>query len=141
MSASQRNNLTLDQALKILKSYDCVQVTNNQPLIELDQLRDSLVLITSLSSSINLGICADNSQQAFVTLASYLKALDYQTNLEKDKLAQSSEPVYLKFNTQKMSYYVDKYTQEYRGVLVSCQSEDDLIAGVYGHLPLDLFYE
>ncbi len=38
-----------------------------------------------------------------------------------------------------MSYYLDQYTGEYRGVLVSCQSEDDLIAGTYGHFPLDLF--
>ncbi len=139
MSASQRNNLTLDQALKILNSYDCVQVKDTEPVIELEELRNSLLLVTSLSSSINLGICADNSQQAFATVASYLIALGYQNNLEKDNLSQISEAVYLKFNTQNMSYYLNKYTQEYRGVLVSCQSEDDLIAGVYGHFPLDLF--
>ncbi len=155
MSASQPNKLTLDQALKILNSYDCVQVKDTEPLIELEELRNSLLLVTSLSSSINLGICADNSQQAFAAVASYLIALGYQhargissgnpsisehqSNLEKDNLDQSSEPVYLKFNTQKMSYYLNKYTQEYRGVLVSCQSEDDLVAGVYGHFPWDLF--
>ena len=139
MFAPQPNNLTLGKALKILKSYDCVQVKDTEPLIELEELRNSLLLVTSLSSSINLGICADNSQQAFATVASYLMALGYKNNLEKDNLSQSSEAVYLKFNTQKMSYYLNKYTQKYRGVLVSCQSEDDLIAGTYGHFPLDLF--
>lgn len=139
MSASQPTDLTPYRALKILKSYDCAQVTNTEPLIELEQLRNSLLLVTSLSSSQNLGICADNFQQGFSALASYLEAFGYQSNLEQENISQSSEPVYLKFSTQKMSYYFDKYTGEYRGVLVSCQSEDDLIAGTYGHFPLDLF--
>ena len=38
-----------------------------------------------------------------------------------------------------MSYYSSEYTGEYRGVLVSYQSEDNLIAGTYGHFPLNLF--
>ncbi|MEO0012394.1 MAG: hypothetical protein RLZZ535_783 [Cyanobacteriota bacterium] len=139
MSTSQPTDLTLDKALKILKSYDCAQVTNTELLIEPVQLRKSLLLVTSLSSSQNLGICADDSQQGFSALASYLEAFGYQSSLEQEKIAQSSEPVYLKFSTQKMSYYSDKYTGEYRGVLVACQSEDDLIAGTYGHFPLDLF--
>jgi hypothetical protein len=86
-----------------------------------------------------LGICADDFQQGFVALTSYLKAFGYQSNLEKENVSISSEPVYLKFSTQKMSYYSKKYTGEYRGVLVSIQSEDDLIAGTYGHFPLNLF--
>lgn len=139
MSASQPTDLTLDQALKILKSYDCVQVASTEALVELEQLRNSLLLVMSLSSSQNLGVCADDSQQGFAALASYLEAFGYQSNFEQEKLSQSSEPVYLKFSTQKMSYYSDKYTGKYRGVLVSCQSEDDLIAGTYGHFPLDLF--
>ena len=139
MSVSQQTDLTLDKALKILKSYDCVQVTNTEPLIELEELRNSLLLITNLSSSQNLGICADNFQQGFAVLTSYLEALGYQSNLKQDNVSQSSEPVYLKFSTQKMSYYSSEYTGEYRGVLVSIQSDDDLIAGTYGHFPLDLF--
>ena len=139
MSASQSTNLTVDEALKILKLYSCVQVTNTELLAEPEQLRQALLLITSLSQSENLGVCADNSQQGFTALASYLKALGYQSNFEQVNVSQSSEPVYLKFNTQKMSYYLDKYIGSYRGVLVSCQSEDDKIVGTYGHFPLDLF--
>ncbi|MDJ0594500.1 MAG: DUF1824 family protein [Pleurocapsa sp. MO_226.B13] len=59
--------------------------------------------------------------------------------MEQENLSQNLSPVYLKFSTQKMSYYSSEYTGEYRGVLVSIQSEDDLIAGTYGHFPLDLF--
>lgn len=139
MSASQPTNLTLDQALKILKSYDCASVSNTESLVETEQLRNSLLMITNLASSQNLGICADDSQQGFATLTNYLAALGYQNDFEGENVPHSSEPVYIKFNTQKMSYYLDEYTGKYRGVLVSCQSEDDLIAGTYGHFPLDLF--
>lgn len=139
MSASQPTNLNLDQALKILKSYDCAEVSNTETLVEPEQLRNSLLLITSLSSSQNLGICANDSQQGFAALASYLAALGHQNDFKEENLSQSSEPVYIKFNSQKMSYYLDEYTGKYRGVLVACQSEDDLIAGMYGHFPLDLF--
>ena len=139
MSASQPPNLTLDKALKIVKSYDCAQVTNTSSSIEPEELRNSLLLVASLSSSQNLGICADDFQQGFAALASYLKAFGYQCNLEKENVSISLSPVYLKFSTQKMSYYSSEYTGEYRGVLVSIQSEDDSIAGTYGHFPLDLF--
>ena len=74
MSASQPTSSTLDQALKILKSYDCAQVTNTEGLIEPQQLRNSLLMVTSLSSSQNLGICADDFQQGFDALASYFFA-------------------------------------------------------------------
>ena len=139
MSASQPPDLTLDKALEVVKSYDCGKPTNTSSSIELEQLRNSLLLVTSLSSSQNLGICADDFQQGFAALTSYLEAFGYQSNLEQDKANQSLSPIYLKFSTQKMSYYSSKYTGEYRGVLVSYQSENDLIAGTYGHFPLDLF--
>ncbi len=139
MSASPPTDLTLDKALEILKSYDCARVTTTKPLAQPEELRNSLLLVTSLSSSQNLGICADNSQQGLITLGSYLAALGYSSNFEQENVDQSSEPVYLKFSTQKMSYYSSEYTGEYRGVLIACQSEDDLIAGTYGHFPLDLF--
>ncbi len=143
MSASQPTNLTTDLALKILNSYDCTQTNNALLLPEKEQLRSSLLLIASLSESENLGICADNSQQGLTTLTSYLKAFGYPSNLEQTNVSQSqpSEPVYIKFSTQKMSYYLDKYTGTYRGVLIACQSEDDQIAGIYGHFPLDLFID
>ena len=140
MSASQLPDLTLDRASKILKSYDdSIQITNTEPLAELEELRESLLLIASLSSSQNLGVCATDFQQGFSALVSYLEAFGYQINLSQDKANQSLSPVYLKFSTQKMSYYSNKYTGKYRGVLISYQSEDDSIAGTYGHFPLNLF--
>ena len=165
MSALQPSDLTIDRALKIVKSYDRAQITNTKSQIEPEELRNSLLLIIKLSPSQNLGICADNFQQGIAALASYLEAFGYQhdsslsrhqSDWEQENAATDSErttrspepssgvassPVYLKFNTQKMSYYSKKYTGEHRGVLVSCQSENDLIAGTYGHFPLDLFLD
>ena len=139
MSALQPTDLNIDEALKILNLYSCAQVKNTQPSVKKEQLRQALLLVTSLSESENLGICADNAQQGFAALKDYLTALGYKNSLEKDSLPNNQDPVYIKFNTSKMSYYLDEYIGNYRGVLVSCQSEDDKIVGTYGHFPLDLF--
>ena len=139
MSAPPSTDSHIDRALKILKLYSCAQVTNTEPQVEREQLRQALLLIASLSESENLGICAENAQQGFTALTNYLEALGYKNALEQDSLPNNQEPVYIKFNTSKMSYYLDDYIGKYRGVLVSCQSEDDKIVGTYGHFPLDLF--
>lgn len=139
MSASQPTDSNIDEALKILNLYSCAQVKNIEPLVESEELRQALLLVTSLSESQNLGICADNAPQGFAALKSYLEALGYKESLKKDLIPNNQEPVYIKFNTSKMSYYLDEYIGNYRGVLVSCQSEDDRILGTYGHFPLDLF--
>jgi Domain of unknown function (DUF1824) len=141
MSASQPTDLTKDRALKILKSYDCTQTNDIISSPEKEQLLSCLLLIISLSESENIGICADDSQQGFTALADYLQAFGYPSNLAAIDVSQTSEPVYIKYNTHKMSYYLDKYTGKYRGVLIYCQSEDDEIAGMYGHFPLDLFID
>jgi len=138
MSPEQKTNLTVDQALKILKQYSCIEVKNVNSPAEKEQLCQALLLITSLSESENLGICADNSATALTALTSYLKALGYQPKLTE--IPEINTPIYLKFSTQKMSHYLDSYSGEYRGVLVSCFSEENPeISGTYGHLPLDLF--
>ncbi|MEL6441193.1 MAG: DUF1824 family protein [Cyanobacteria bacterium J06621_8] len=133
------SNLTLEQALKILRSYDCVRPSSTEGTIEPEQLRNSLLMIVRLSDSQNLGICADNFNQGFTALSSYIEAFGYQLKLEQDNSVPESEPVYLKFSSQKMSYYSSQYEGTYRGVLISCQDEADVVAGTYGHFPLDLF--
>lgn len=135
MFQSPTFNLTLDEALKLLKKYSCstTQTESNH-----QQLRQALLLVTSESEWENLGICAENTASAIAALKSYLKALGYKSNLNLAEIPNFNEAVYLKFNTQKMSYYLDRYTGEYRGVLVSCQGEEKVI-GTYGYFPLDLF--
>ena len=144
MSIQSENNLTIKEALKILGEYSCIQIKTVDSEGDKKQLQQALLLITSLSEYENLGVCADNAIQGFGALQSYLKALGYEGEgcCDSDLIPKSEEnkPVYIKFSTQRMSYFLDSYTGEYRGVLVSCQSEEnDAIVGTYGHLPLDLF--
>ena len=133
------NILTLKAAIEILKQYSCIQLKTVDSEEEKQQLRQALIRVVMASEYENLGICADNSQQAFVTLTSYLKALGYKSNFDLGTANRGDTPIYLKFNTQKMSYYTDKYVGDYRGVLISFYAHEEEVVGTYGHFPLDLF--
>jgi len=134
------NHLTVAAALKLLKLFSCTETQSVDSEAEKAQLREALLLIVNLSDYQNLGICADNPAQAFDALASYLQAFGYKIPGDRADIPTHQNPVYLKFNSQKMFYYLDDYRGKYRGVLVSCQSsESDELNGTYGHLPLDLF--
>lgn len=133
------NNLTVEENLEILNSYSCSQTTNIESESDRERLRQALLFIVDSSEWQNLGICANNSEEGFRALFDYLKAFGYQYNLEKDVIEIKTNPIYIKFNSQRMSHYIDDYIGEYRGVLISCQSENDELSGTYGHFALDLF--
>ncbi len=135
----QPPSLAVDEALNILKSYSCIEIKTVESQVEREQLQQALRLVTRLSESENFGVCADNAKQGFAALDSYLKALGYEYQTNPESIPNQNEPVYIKFNTQKMSHYLDAYPGTYRGVLVSCQSDKDKLSGTYGHFPLDLF--
>ncbi|AFZ45888.1 protein of unknown function DUF1824 [Halothece sp. PCC 7418] len=132
--------MELTQARKLLDQYSCTEQKTVKTEQEKQDLQTALKQITQESEWENLGICADNTEQAITALKTYLTALGYDINqIDFNQVASVGSPVYIKFSTKQMGFYQDNYTGDYRGVLVSCQAEDDLIAGVYGHLPLDLF--
>jgi hypothetical protein len=107
MTAQQKTtNLSVEEALKILKEFSCVQIKTVKSNIESEQLRQALLLVTSLSDRENLGICAKDTQEGFTALLSYLKAFGYDFNFEKTSISEIQGAVYIKFNTQKMSYYI-----------------------------------
>lgn len=140
MSIQNQTHLTLEAAHKILSEFSCIEGKSVKSEAQKEQLRQALQLFTQLSDSQNFGICADTAAEGFLALESYLKGLGYQIPLDIPNHPTSVGSVYIKFNTLKGSYYLDSYTGQYRGVLVSCQSsQHDLINGTYGHLPLDLF--
>ncbi len=140
MSESPSISLTIEEAVKFLKRYGCnpnpqANISEDYPL-----LRQALLLIIKESEWENLGICADNPQQGLSAVKSYLSTFGYKDSFAEDIPEHlAGEPVYIKFNTQKMSFYIDAYSGEYRGVLVAIQSEDDRVVGTYGYFPLDLF--
>ncbi|MDJ0661596.1 MAG: DUF1824 family protein [Crocosphaera sp.] len=133
------SKLSVDDALKTLKDYSCLQIKIVDFEADKHKLRQAIQIVSSLCETENIGICADNFQEGFTTLKSYLKALELCENVEKLTTAPKQTPVYIKFNTDTMSYYVDHYTGSYRGVLISCQSDNHNLVGTYGHFPLNLF--
>ncbi|MGK7942066.1 MAG: DUF1824 family protein [Crocosphaera sp.] len=133
------DNLNVDEALKVLKDYSCLQIKIVDFEADKHKLRQAIQLVSELCDSENIGICADNFQQGVKTLKSYLKALGFLGDLDTKRTLPTGHPVYIKFNTETMSYYVDNYTGSYRGVLISCQSDDHKLVGTYGHFPLNLF--
>lgn len=140
MSTQNQDNLTVESARKTLKAFSCINTKSVDSASEKDSLCQALILFVSKSDYQNFGICADSATEGFLALETYLKALGYQPPIQGSDIASFVGTVYLKFNTQKNSYYLDSYTGKYRGVLVSCQSsQDESINGTYGHLPLDLF--
>ncbi|MDJ0573738.1 MAG: DUF1824 family protein [Xenococcaceae cyanobacterium MO_234.B1] len=148
MSDPKTIQLTVKEAVSWLRKYSCNSVATISSPGEREKLSQALLLVTSLSEWENIGICADNEAQGLIALESYLQALGYKSKLQsyicqdiRNKIAgeTANSPVYIKFNTQKQSYYLDSYRGEYRGVLVAIQAEDDQIVGTYGYFPLDLF--
>jgi hypothetical protein len=131
---------TIEAAQKLLNQYICTDATTTALELDKSGVRQAILLLVGLSDYCNVGICADNSSQGFAALQEYLVAFDYEVPFELDAVPEKDEPVYIKFNAHNSTYYLDRYTGAYRGVLVSCLADQhEQINGTYGHLPLDLF--
>jgi Domain of unknown function (DUF1824) len=142
MSTQNPTNLTVEKAQQILKDFTCLDMQSVASPLEKQALREAMLLVASLSDYQMLGVCASSTNEGFLALEAYLKALGYQPVFEPNAVPAFTGSVYIKFNTLKGSYYVDGYPGTYRGVLVSCQStEEGGVSETYGHLPLDLFVD
>jgi len=139
MTEPNTDRISVSEARKLLDSFSCTQIKPVESEAEKEQLRQALLRLVELADGENLGVCADNGPQGYTALQQYLNALGYDVSFGNAEFAAAPAPTYIKFNCQKLSHFCDRYTGDYRGVLVSCQSEDDQINGTYGHLPLDLF--
>lgn len=131
--------MSIEEALKLLKEYGCISPPLAPSSEQKEALKNAILLVNEGSEYINLGICADRVEEGLKALREYLLALGYAVNIEPVEAPANEGGIYLKYSTKKQSYYVDSYTGTYRGVLISCQSEDDRLVGTYGHFPLDLF--
>jgi hypothetical protein len=134
--------LTVEKAQQILKDFTCLDIKSVASAIEKQELREAVLLVADRSDYQMLGVCATSTEEGFLALETYLKALGYQPVFDSNAVASVMGSVYIKFNTLKGSYYIDSYTGNYRGVLMSCQSAaEGGVSGTYGHLPLDLFVD
>lgn len=132
--------LSLTEALELLQSYSCKTPKLITSEAEKVKVQAALLLVTSLTDHQNLGICAVDVPTGLTALANYAHALGYKFQPKAEDQEAAISPVYIKFNAQKQSYYLDAYPGDYRGVLVSCQSSDhESLNATFGHFPLDLF--
>lgn len=131
--------MELSAARQLLDTYSCIEP--KIPATERDraELRTAILLIAQEAESENLGISAENAAIAYTTLVQYLQALGDKAIVERDPAAPQAEPVYLKYNTSTGKHYINPYEGDYRGVLLACQSEEDVVNGIFGYFPLDLF--
>jgi hypothetical protein len=105
-------------------------------------LRQALLLLKTHADYQIFGVCADSLAQGIKALREYTQAFDYTL----DPVSNTQEgAVYIKFNPNRSFVHVDPYSGEFKGVLISYQSEDnggnEGHNGTYGHFPLDLFAE
>ena len=128
---------SLASTLTLLKSYSCI-TPKAVPPEEKVPLQDAIAEVVQRSEGLNFGICADSPEQALQTLQHYLKGLGYEVTLEDSPEHSVAGATYLKYSLERQAFYLDDYVGDYRGVLVSCQGDEE-IAGTYGHFPLDLF--
>lgn len=128
-------------ARQLLVRFSAVEARAVASEAEKQQLQEAVLRFVDLSEHQNLGVCADNAEAGVAALTAYLQAMGYGLPAEPES-AEESElgPVYLKFSTQRMAYYVEPYEGRDRGVLLACQSsQHDALNGTFGFLPLDLF--
>jgi hypothetical protein len=103
-----------------------------------EQLRADLGLLNHLSDYQTLGICADDLEQARRAMAQYLGLLGMSANLT---LPDQAGAVYLKFNTLKGTWYLDSYSGQSRGVIITFHGFDPeamAVTGTYGPFPFQL---
>lgn len=140
MPQPQSDNIAIATAQRLLETFSCLEVKPIESAAEATHVQQALALLSTQADFVNLGICADTPELGLAALTSYAKAMGYSVTIAPSDLSAAIAPVYIKFNGQRQTYYLDSYTGTYRGVLVSYHSlTEESVNGTYGYLPLDLF--
>ncbi len=125
-----------DQALRKLQDLGAAASVEQR-----ESIRQNLQILTKAADYHTIGMCADNQTMGLTALHSYAKYFGYSITADLvTALPAISGSVYLKYNPRSNRLYVDTYQGDYRGGLVSFQSDlVDGYNGTHGHFPLDLF--
>jgi Domain of unknown function (DUF1824) len=125
-----------DQALRKLQDLGATASVEQR-----EAIRQSLQVLTKAADYHTIGMCADNQTIGLTALQSYAKYFGYDITADLiTALPVINGSVYLKFNPRSNRLYIDTYQGDYRGGLVSFQSDlADGYNGTHGHFPSDLF--
>lgn len=129
----------LSAVRKALTALSLLHTPAELPAQQRQDLRTALLWLNEISEYQTLGICADNLEAAKAALKDYVAALSQPIEVD---IAERTGGVFLKFNTLKNAWYLDSYSGDSRGVLVTYHSTDpelDEVNATYGPFPLDLF--
>ncbi|WP_019498178.1 DUF1824 family protein [Pseudanabaena sp. PCC 6802] len=137
MSPIDRDELTISDAHDILVALSDL---GNKPVCSEEQkesLRKALLFLKAHTDYQIFGVCADSLVQGTTALEEYAQAFAYNLPpIDSDR----DGSVYIKFNPNRNLFHASSYSGEYKGVLVSYQSDySDGHNATYGHFPLDLF--
>lgn len=147
--AMQNERLTSEEQAKLkairkqLVEISLVHTPSDLSNEQKHEIRASLLWLNDQSEYQTLGICAASLSEAETALKSYVSALSQpiQVDLPYDGL-QKTGAVFIKFNTLKNAWYLDSYSGNSRGVLVTYHATEpglEDVNGTYGPFPLDLF--
>ncbi|MEM6837425.1 MAG: DUF1824 family protein [Cyanobacteria bacterium P01_C01_bin.120] len=139
MSAADANPIDYRYLRKRLGRFSLLEIPPVLTEPEQAEIRAALQAFNEASDYQTLGICAETRAIAQAAMESYVAALSQPIQLTLNDL---SGPVFLKFNTLEGAWYLDCYSGNSRGVLVSfhaSEPEFDLLNGTYGPFPFDLF--
>ena len=124
---------------KRLNRFSCLTTPPQLSPEEQAQVCEDLLVFNDSSEYQTLGICANTLTEGKVAMESFLAALGVTVSLN---LPDREGAVYLKFNTLKGAWYLDDYTGNSRGVLITFHTSEPEMAdlvGTYGPFPLMLF--
>jgi hypothetical protein len=130
--------LTIAQAQALLAEYSCVTPKVPTNAAETIALQTAVKRVAQQTDNQLFGILANTLEEAITTLAQYTQALGI--SVPQSPTTPDAPPIYLKLNAGTGLCYAKSYEGDYRGVLISFQSDlADGLNATYGHLPLNLF--
>lgn len=128
----------ISQAQALLAEYSCVTPKVPANDAETIALQNAVKLAAQQTDHQLFGILANTLEEALTALAQYTQALGL--SMPNPPATDDAPPIYVKYNAGTGLCYAKSYEGDYRGVLISFQSDlSDGINATYGHLPLTLF--
>ncbi|MBE9139632.1 DUF1824 family protein [Nodosilinea sp. LEGE 07088] len=139
MTTSSPTAADIAAARQRLNQFSCLTTPPALSNAEAEQVRTDIRDFNEWSDYQTLGICAATLAAGQQALESFLAALGVTVSLD---LPPREGAIFLKFNTLKGAWYLDDYSGQSRGVLITFHTSEPEFAevsGTYGPFSFDLF--